>query len=83
MELRKYYANLHKSALAAINKEGFSQDMELDNPLDLRRGLILLLRPSNHKFGQQLFDQVEFVYNDWYQRKSIVKTLNSYTLPFR
>ncbi|EPR66605.1 hypothetical protein ADICYQ_4367 [Cyclobacterium qasimii M12-11B] len=38
---------------------------------------------SNHKFGQQAFDQVEFVFNDWYQRKSIVKTLNTYTLPFR
>ncbi|WP_339926019.1 hypothetical protein [uncultured Cyclobacterium sp.] len=228
MELRNHYAKLHDSALVTINKQGFSKDADLDNPMDLRRGLTLLLRPnrqvkeafeafilkaqqvlpeqyfyqatdlhvtvmpiiscytgfsmekldldnydsliqnalegiskielnfegvfaspscliikgyplnddlnrfrqnlrncfassnveqsldkryklvtahstvvrfrksvekadtvlalveafSNYKFGRQLFDQVEFVFNDWYQRKSIVKTLNTYTLPF-
>jgi 2'-5' RNA ligase len=46
MDLQNHYANLHKSALAIINKEGFSQDNEIDNPNDLRRGLTLLLRPN-------------------------------------
>ena len=32
-------------------------------------------------FGKQYFDQVKFVYNDWYQSNSIVKDLNTYLLP--
>jgi len=36
---------------------------------------------KNFNFGTQYFDQVEFVYNDWYQRESIVRTLHTYPLP--
>ncbi|NHE58895.1 2'-5' RNA ligase family protein [Cyclobacterium plantarum] len=31
-------------------------------------------------FGEQVFDQVEFVFNDWYQRNEMVKTLQSFPL---
>jgi 2'-5' RNA ligase len=40
----------------------------------------LLEAYKNFNFGTQYFDQVFFVYNDWYQRKSIVKTLYTYPL---
>ncbi len=34
----------------------------------------------NHNFGTFTVDQLEFVYNDWYQRKEHVKTLHQFKL---
>jgi len=47
---------------------------------DIEKVFALIDAYKNFNFGTQYFDQVSFVYNDWYQRKSIVKTLNTYTL---
>ncbi|MFO7823098.1 MAG: hypothetical protein R6V72_04110 [Cyclobacterium sp.] len=40
----------------------------------------LLEQFEGYFFGEQIFDQVAFVYNDWYQRNEIVKTLQYYPL---
>jgi 2'-5' RNA ligase len=42
--------------------------------------LKLLALFERYDFGQQSFDQLELVYNDWYQRQSIVKTIYTYPL---
>ncbi|SHN25406.1 hypothetical protein SAMN04488057_11420 [Cyclobacterium lianum] len=44
------------------------------------RILALLDKYKDHFFGEQVFDQVEFVYNDWYQRNKMVKTLQFFPL---
>lgn len=35
---------------------------------------------EDYFFGEQVFDQVAFVYNDWYQRHEIVQTLQNFPL---
>lgn len=47
---------------------------------DIDKVFSLIDAYKNFNFGTQYFDQVTLVYNDWYQRESIVKTLNSYPL---
>ena len=51
-------------------------------PVEDKEKVFALINTYRHfNFGTQNFDQVEFVYNDWYQRSSIVKNLNTYLLP--
>ena len=47
---------------------------------DKKKVIELVKAFSDFEFGCQSFEQLEFVYNDWYQRKSIVQLLKSYNL---
>ena len=50
-------------------------------PIKDKKKVIELVKAfSDFEFGCQSFEQLEFVYNDWYQRKSIVQLLKSYNL---
>lgn len=51
------------------------------NPVSDSVALLRLVeRYRGFHFGSQMFDKVEFVFNDWYQRKAFVKTLAIFKL---
>lgn len=62
-------------------KTAHSTIIRFKNPLRNHEAFIELLnRYRDVEFGMVEFDQVEFVYNDWYMTSSLVKTLKTFGL---
>jgi len=56
MDLKKHYDNLYKNTLQKITKDDYLLDDQILNPADTRRGITLIIRPSQEvKENIQLF----------------------------